>query len=83
MGLAVYDTEILTIPEFTDLMNSLDPSHEIPAKVTAWFCGETVTADDLLPALDVGVRIGVTEDGGHTIIDKALGRLHEVRGEGA
>ena len=80
MGLAVNDTEILTLPEFTDLMNSLEPSHAIPASVNAWFSGETVGADELVPALDVGVRIGVREDHGHAIIDRALGRLHAVRG---
>jgi hypothetical protein len=83
MGLTVQDAEIITIPEFSDLMNSLDPSHQVPASVTAWFCGVEADADELIPALDVGVRIGVQQEQGHAIIDKALARLHGVRGEDA
>lgn len=75
--LAVNDTEILTQPDFTDLMSTLKPDHEVPAEVTAWWAGEEIPAEALIPALDVGVRIGVEDSRGHDIIDRALARLHE------
>jgi hypothetical protein len=75
MGLAVKGTDVLSYPEFSELMRSLDQSHAVPEEITAWWAGEEIPASALLPALDVGLRLSVVGERGHALIDSAITRM--------
>lgn len=77
MGLAINGTDILTYPEFSELVDELNDDPTLPAELAAWWHGEPVDASALYAALDVGLRVHATPRG-HQLIDHALARVRAV-----
>jgi hypothetical protein len=74
MALSVAGRDVLSVPEFSELMRHLTPA-PLPPAVTACWMGEQVSRDDMIPALDVGLRVRARDDRAHQLIDVALKRM--------
>jgi hypothetical protein len=66
----------MSIPQFTDLVNSLADDGPSIAPLAAWLVGEPVTPADVYDCLQVACRARAGDnDGAHQLIDLACREL--------
>ena len=81
MTLALAGEDLLTYPEFNELMAGLQPHGPSNGVILAWWSGEPVSPQDLHRTLSVECRLQVRSPEADRILDGVISRIEAAHPE--